>query len=488
MFKSIRPLLGLLLIPALIACSNNQPRTVAADTTTQHTVAEIIPVTAANMRGHSALYNEGWYVITSSDKALDYAHEKSVVSSREAITAAAHDIASRNQEYATEMAANWQTSKNMTVNTFQTGTRLTRQIFSTTTDIADKQIDFSQKQFQKSWQGFVKGNLYIGERTEATRHNLQQQPGNYYKNLREDFSNIYSLTENMQADSSRSISGTWDNAFSDAKQSFNAAYEDSGQSSNSLGGLANIFRGYAKGFFQGFIKPGASTVAQTVDTGARGAAQILFLPTATAISVTGRTMQAVGTTVYYTGKLGIEIISPTVEAGFLSGMAILSLATTPLTYVTGSSIGTVNQIAFTAASPIAGATAGVATSAVDTGKYVAFVSYDAVTGVSKVTINQASAAVVLGYNALTQIPAHLFMGTVDSAVFLAYDGPRLVVAYAKGEIKSDDNQAIRVDSLPVGTVIDLQALEQAGIEVKILSDDPAVINKILEQLPNDLRE
>ena len=121
-------------------------------------------------------------------------------------------------------------------------------------------------------------------------------------------------------------------------------------------------------------------------------------------------------------------------------------------------------------------------------KYVAFVSYDAVTGISKVTINQASSAVVLGYNALTALPAHIFMGAVDGAVFLAYDGPRLVIAYAKGEIKSDNNQSVRVDSLPVGSVVDLQLLEKEGIDIKTLSDDPAVINKVLEQLPNDLRE
>jgi len=119
---------------------------------------------------------------------------------------------------------------------------------------------------------------------------------------------------------------------------------------------------------------------------------------------------------------------------------------------------------------------------------VAFVSYDAVVGTSKVVINQASAAVVLGYNALTALPAHAFMGIADSAVFLAYDGPRLVIAYAKGEIKNKDNAAISVDSLPVGSVVDLNALKQEGVDVKVLSDDPNVIKKVLKELPDDLRE
>ena len=126
--------------------------------------------------------------------------------------------------------------------------------------------------------------------------------------------------------------------------------------------------------------------------------------------------------------------------------------------------------------------------AASTGKYVAFVSYNALAGTTKVIINQASAAVVLGYNALTALPAHSFMGLVDGAVFLAYDGPRLVIAYAKGEIKSDDGQTVNVDSLPVGTVVDLKALENEAVKVEVLSDDPAVIKKVLEGLPNDLRE
>lgn len=468
----------------LFACSAQPPK--PADSA-RHSVEEIIPLTAANMRGHRALYHEGWYVITSSDKALQYAHEKSVVSSREALTHAARTIAGRNQHLASDIQASWNLGKDISTDTYKAGTRLTRRIMQTTSSMTQEQIDFGAEQFQKSWQRFVKGNMYLGQRTADTRENLLHQPGNYFRNLHEDFSNIYAITENMQADYSSSIGNTWDTAFSEARQGFNEEYAASGQSSSSIGGLANIFQGYAKGLYRGLIKPTARTTAQTADVGARGVAQAVFLPTATAISVTGRTVQAVGTTVFYTGKFGIEIVSPTVEAGLLSGLAILSLGTAPLTYVTGTSIGAVNQVAITTASPITGTTGGAVSAAADTGKYVAFVSYDAVTGISKVTINQASSAVVLGYNALTALPAHLFMGTVDSAVFLAYDGPRLVLAYANGEIKSGDYRS-RIDSLPVGSVIDLQLLEQEGIEVKILSDDPAVINQVLEQLPDDLRE
>jgi hypothetical protein len=80
------------------------------------------------------------------------------------------------------------------------------------------------------------------------------------------------------------------------------------------------------------------------------------------------------------------------------------------------------------------------------------------------------------------------MGVIDGAVFLAWDGPHLVIAYANGEIKNDRGETVRVDSLPVGSVVDLRALEKSGAQINVLSDDPEVIRQVLEKLPDDLRE
>lgn len=475
------------LLTASSGCVSNAEQA-QLDPDSEKSVEDVIPVTMANMRGHAALYDEGWFVITSSEKALSYAKEKSIISSREAVSIAASSIAQRDDELADELSRHWKLSADTGKQTFQTGTRITRDMLGDTAHIAALQMDYSKASFAKSWGRLIKGNLHMGQRTQETRAELVGQPGDYFRNLTEDFSNIYEITSNIQHDYSLHIGATWSGAFNEAADSFNEEYEQSGQSSNAIGGLAHIIMGYTKGLYKGLFRPTATTVVDTASVGARGAAQLVFLPTATAISVSGRTIQALGATVYYTGKLGVDIISPTVEAGLLSGMAVLSLGTASLTYVTGAGIGAVNQVAFTAAAPVAAAGSGVALSAVDTGKYVAFVSYDAVAGTSKVIINQASAAVVLGYNALTALPAHAFMGIVDSAVFLAYDGPRLVIAYAKGEITDDSGEHVRVDSLPVGSVVDLDTLEQSGMEVHILSDDPVIIQKVLEKLPDDLRE
>ena len=48
--------------------------------------------------------------------------------------------------------------------------------------------------------------------------------------------------------------------------------------------------------------------------------------------------------------------------------------------------------------------------------------------------------------------------------------------------------SLPVESLPVGTVVDLQTLaKEPGVKVEVLSDDPGVVQGVLEKLPQDLR-
>ena len=446
-------------------------------------VEDIIPVTMANMRGHKALYNEGWFVVTSTKDAFEFAHENAVVSSGEAIAEAKASIAARSEEYGKDITQDvvhaGQTGKDV----FETGTENTKKIWSVTDKVATAQIDFASENFQKAWDRFVTGNLYLGERTAEERKELSNTFGTYFGNLSEDFSDIYEIAAGINSDFGQRIAVVWDGAIDEAGAAFAAEYEESGESPNTLVAMVDILQGYAKSLYIGLVRPGAETVAEGVVTGGKNAGKILFLPVAAVTSVTGRTVQSVGLTLYYTTKTGIKIVSPTVEAGFLSALSILSLGTTPVTYVTGASIGAVNQVAMTAAAPAAAAGEGAVTTTLDTAKYVTFVTYDAVAGTTKVVFNQAASGVVLGYNALTAIPTHLVMAAGDAAFFLAWDGPNLVVAMAEGRV-----EGFSASELPVGTVVDLKKLQEAdGVKVKVISDDPAVIKKVLENVPDDMR-
>ena len=221
-------------------------------------------------------------------------------------------------------------------------------------------------------------------------------------------------------------------------------------------------------------------------------ADVIFLPVSYAFIVTGRTVTSVGMSLYYPTAMGVKLVAPTVEGGLLAGMSMLAYGAVPVTYTAGGTIGAVNQIAVTAAAPVAGAGQAAGSAVAQSGVYAAQVSYDLASGLTRVTLNQARAGIALGYNALTALPTQTVLGAANSVLFLAWDGPRLVIAGARGEVRWRDSSgaqgSVPVQSLPVGTVVDLDALaREPGVAVEILSDDPQVVEKALERLPLDLR-
>ena len=68
-------------------------------------VEDVIPFTMANLRGHKMVYNEGWYIVTSSRKALEFAKDHSLVMSRDAIREAVASSSSRGKDYASNITA-----------------------------------------------------------------------------------------------------------------------------------------------------------------------------------------------------------------------------------------------------------------------------------------------------------------------------------------------------------------------------------------------
>lgn len=456
----------------------------------KQTVEDVIPLTMGNLRGHKMLYNEGWLVVTSSSKALDFAKKHSLTRSRDALADAAASAAGRSKDYAANIASDVKEAVAVDKRVRDAGTELTGDILQTTHRAGKAELTYSSEAFHKAGETFIQGNLSLGKRTAEDRKELAALPGNYFTSLKEDFSNIWELTSTANEKFAGKIEIGWDKAFDKAASEFRKEYDRSGESKNTLTALGPILYGYLKSIYHGIVAPSSKTIVKTGASAVTYAgAYGVFLPVASTAVVAGRTVQSVGLTFYYTGKTGVKIVSPTVESGLLAGMSVLSLSAVPVTYAAGGTLGAVNQVAFTVAGPVAGAAQGAATTAIDTATYVGLVTYDGVKGATKVVINQASSGVVLGYNALTAVPTHLVMGVVD-VVFLAWDGPRLVIAAASGKLKSSDDgkEHLTLGDLPVGTVVDMKKLEQSqGTKVEVLSTDPAVIRDVLERLPDDLR-
>lgn len=452
---------------------------------------EVIPITAANLRGQASVYHEGWFIVSSTEKAFAYAKEHSITDSGSAMRQMSADIARRGAELRGGIAAAPSAGVQAGAKVLERGTALTKSQLVLAHGAAQGEFDYANRGMQRAWERFVKGNLTLAERTEGDRAALRALPGGYFEKLGSDWSNLDELTESAKKNMSSGIEARWHDAFAEARADFDRAYERSGGRSNSLSGLGDIFVGYVSALYSGVGKPAARAAVQGGEATAKVGTDVVFLPVTYSLIVTGRTVASAGMSLYYTTAMGVKLVSPTVEGGLLAGMSMLAYGAVPVTYAAGGAVGAVNQVAVTAAAPAAGAGVAAGTVAADTGVYAAQVSYDLATGLAKVTMHQSLSGVVLGYNALTALPTQALLGAANGAVFLAWDGPRLVVATAKGEVRWRDaggQGTVPVQSLPAGTVVDLEALgKEPGVSVETLSDDPRVVERVLGKLPQDLR-
>lgn len=461
--------------------------TATNNTNQTKTIKETIPITMANLRGHESLYNEGWFIISSSKEVLKFAKKQGVDNAKRALLRASKSISSNTSIYSDNVVDYVDDGYDTTKYIYDKGTQNSKDILNKTEQLSKAQLDYSRETFLQAWGSLIKGNITLSTRTKQEREELANMSGNYFKDLNSDFSNLGEIASSITLFANEEISSHWENAFVDAKNSFTESYDNSGESDSSLGGLFHIMHGYLKVIYHGVLKPTAKTaksgVENTYQTG-ESIAKLMYLPVGASISVVGRSVQSLGLTLYYTSSIGVKIVSPTVEAGFLSALSVLSLNSSALTYVSGETLGVINQIGTVAIAPVAGASETVVKTAYDTTKLVTFVSYDVLNASTKIFINEAASGIVLGYNALLAIPTHTLMAASDSVFFLAWDGPRLVVAMAKGEIANEN-----INKLPVGTVVDLKKLnKEKGITVKVVSKDYTVIQNILMKIPNDVRK
>lgn len=466
--------------------------TFADETPVKKTPGEIISVTESNLRGHKSLYKEGWFVVSSTEKAFSYAKEHSITSSGQAMSRAVEDMGGHSAEYGKNLVESGKGGVQTGAKIFEGGTKLSKQELAYTGTLVKSEWDYGSAKLNSAWEHFVKGNMSLAERTAEDRQALAAVPGNWFEHLQGDFHNLGELTDAATNAMSTHIEGRWSDAYGEARTDFNASYQKSGTRGNSLSGLGDIMVGYIKVIYSGLVKPTTRTAVQAAEVTAKGVTNVVFLPVAGLFIVTGRTIASTGLSLYYTTSMGVKLVSPTVEGGLLTGLSMLSYSTIPVTAAVGGAVGVVNQVAVTTAAPVVGAGQAVVVGAAETGVYAAQVSYDLIKGATKVTMNQAQSGIALGYNALTALPTQTLLAAANSVVFLAYDGPRLVVASVKGEVqwsdKNGDKGSIPVQSLPVGSVVDLNALsKQPGVQTQIISDDPDVVQKVLEKLPDDLR-
>jgi hypothetical protein len=228
------------------------------------TIEQTIPITMANMRGHESLYNEGWFVIASSKEAIAYAKEHAIISAKDAFDTAVVEIANSGNSYAKELVKHQIEAAKSAQNLIKIGNKNSQQIFATTQEVVDKQVAYASDVSSRAWETFIKGNISLAKRSEDDLTALSLIPGEYFDSLKSDFSNIQDLSDSMIHEGREGISRVWEPAFEEAKTSFVASYEDSGEAQNSIDALFYIMGGYFKALYQGVLSPSVDSGAESV--------------------------------------------------------------------------------------------------------------------------------------------------------------------------------------------------------------------------------
>lgn len=210
--------LSLFFHPGLFFGNQAQEKAIASEE--KVSVEDVIPLTVGNLRGHKILFNEGWRVVTSSSKALDYAKEKSLVSSKAALKKAMAEASKDTSAYKEAIKADVKDSVALGKNAVIKGTERSGEILSGTHNLAKAELAYASDNFKKAMGSFVQGNLSIVKRTEEDRRELAHLPGNYFRTLKNDFSNIYELADSARKRFAGKIDPEWDKAFQKASREF----------------------------------------------------------------------------------------------------------------------------------------------------------------------------------------------------------------------------------------------------------------------------
>ena len=119
-------------------------------------IEEIIPTTVANIKGHKAMYEDGWFIISSSQKALAFAKEHSINSSAEAINKATLSIKDNTSGYTEDLSDGIERAQDTSKIIFNEGTDRSMEILAGTHSLAQKEIAFSKATAAEAWDSFYR--------------------------------------------------------------------------------------------------------------------------------------------------------------------------------------------------------------------------------------------------------------------------------------------------------------------------------------------
>lgn len=450
---------------------------------------DVARITSANLEGHKYLYDHGFYVITSTKNSIEYFRNNSVKTSGMVWQKFLEELDKNNMITSSELKDNPKKSMEFYEAIKKVKVTTKQKLNFAKDSVVDAEVSLAKSSGDKALTGFLTGFITIKKRTEKDFHEIKKISNNYFHALKQDFSNLRNLIENFKKKKLIDIEESdekikWSESFSRAQSEFNKEYEKTKSDSNTLIALPRIVWGHLKAMYWAVVKPAGESVyfgvSESGNLITKGIEKFILLPVASSIIVGGRTLYTIGGVVYHAGSGGINILSPITETTLHAAVSLVALTSTVPSYAFIEGANIFSQVTLTGSSVVLPTLDYAANTAADLGIYTGKVIYETAKSTGQIFYGNTKSAVVLGYNAISALPTHVLMGAVNSTIFLVYDGPRIFIAWRKGEFVRED--------LPVGSILDYQKLKESNIEINQIELDDAQMKSVIHGIEVDLGE
>ena len=438
------------------------------------TFKKIAPLTANALGARKTLHEEGWVVVPASKKSFQFIAENSSMTQATAKALVFSKVPGRFESYPSNIQKILQEIKTYNAKDekelLESAKKSHRQNMQAATEMKEDGYYY----LFEGKESFINGYIYFAQNRKKSFEELQNDLKGNQKFFSTKYESSLDLFLQTRKSFQETVSESWKNSYAKAKAAWIEEYEESGTRENSLVALVDVMTGYVyttKELFAPFFVTSAKSTELLLVDG-------VIVPVSLVTLSSAQTIVGTGMVGIYSVKEGYSVVGPTLEASYLSALGFSNiLLSAPRR---GDTIYYFNQVAIPGAFQTQRGVKVVSDTTVESAKTVVGLLYDVGEATSKSVAYTVTSGVVLGYTALTALPLQMILAAPDSVFFLAWDGPRLVIASAKGNVTG-------FDEIPTGTIIDLEKAKKKGVKVKIESTDQKLIQKVLEKQEFDLQ-
>jgi|JI8StandDraft_1071087.scaffolds.fasta_scaffold01136_4 hypothetical protein len=474
MKKPTLKILAIVYTLLLFTCQSTKTEKIIGESVTSldakpQTFKKIAPLTANALGARKNLDEKGWLMVPPGTKSVEEVFEAGRMSSKVAKAMIFTNMKKRSQDLPENIGNTMKSINENAASLRSAGTKNSASIFEFSYQLASLEWEISKKLNGEAANSFIDGYVYLADRDSEDRKQLMDAWTDLNQGRKEFTGGLNDLFIDTIWKNQNKLTDVWRNSFNRSVKGFIEEYDESGNRENALIAMWDIFQGYTIAAKEILISPLYKT---TTAVGETLVVNGIFVPVSHATTFSGQALITTGMVVYYPTKLGYRIISPSLEAGFLGTIGLATLSTTAPTIVGGSSLSAFNQVTTMAAGYGGEAVAQTGGVTYQGTAYATGLVYDFAAGTAESSLYALKSGIILSYTALTVLPAHLLLSVPDGTIFLAYDGPRVVIAVVRGNYAG-------FDDLPTGTIINLEKAKKSG-KVEILSTDRELIKKVID--------